>query len=86
MPSRAQWASVLKRTDVIVAIIGLVGVLATAVFSNWSKLFPDQGVVTASYSGYKPTNDFETDFRYYVDVSSLRRTMEARADSVRFHA
>lgn len=28
------------RTDVIVALVGLVGVLATALISNWDKLFP----------------------------------------------
>lgn len=31
------------RTEVIVALIGLVGVLGGALFANWDKLFPPSG-------------------------------------------
>src|SRR5215475_10793484 len=67
----------LKRSEVLIAVIGLVGVLATGVLSNWDKLFPKHDVVAATYSGYRPTGDFETEFRYYFDVSGSRLAIES---------
>ena len=67
----------LKRSEIIIATIGLIGVLITAFLSNWDKLFPKDNVVTASYSaGYKPTGDFETEYRYFMEVSGARKSME----------
>ncbi|MFX0115216.1 MAG: DUF2059 domain-containing protein [Candidatus Hodarchaeota archaeon] len=66
-----------KKNEIIIAVIGSLGVLATAVFSNWDKTFPEKGEIRASYSGYRMTGDFETEFRYYVEVSGLRRTLES---------
>jgi hypothetical protein len=51
------------RSQILIALIGLVGVLTTGVLSNWDKLFSH--VVTVSYQGYKPTGDFETELRYF---------------------
>jgi hypothetical protein len=65
-----------KRGQIIVAIIGLVGIVVTATFSNWDRLFPKQNLVQATYSGYRPTGNFETEFRYYFDVSGTRQTLE----------
>ena len=65
-----------KKSEIQIAIIGLVGVLATAIFSNWDKIFPDQNVVQASYSGYRPTANFETELRYFIEVSGTRATIE----------
>jgi Uncharacterized protein conserved in bacteria (DUF2059) len=67
---------VSKRGEVIIAIIGMVGVVLTGVFSNWDKLFPPQNVVQATYSGYRPTGNFETEFRYFFDVSGSRQALE----------
>lgn len=66
-----------KRGEIIIAIIGMVGVVLTGVLSNWDKLFPKQNVVQATYSGYRPTGSFETEFRYYFDVSGTRQGLES---------
>lgn len=73
-PSTVQPPS--KRGEVIVAVIGLIGVLATGVLSNWDKLFHPQTVVEAKATGYAPTGDFATELRYYFDVSGTRQMME----------
>jgi hypothetical protein len=70
-------SKVFKRGEVVVAIIGLVGVLTTGILSNLDKLFPKQNVVQATYSGYRPTGNFETELRYYFDVSGTRKALEA---------
>lgn len=66
-----------KRGEIIIAIIGMLGVALTGVFSNWDKIFPKQNVVQATYSGYRPTGNFETEFRYYFDVSGSRQGLES---------
>lgn|SRR5262249_29738214 len=66
-----------RRVPVILAIIMLVGVLATAIFPNWDKLFPKKNLIQATYSGYRPTGNFETEFRYYFDVSGSRQDIES---------
>jgi hypothetical protein len=66
-----------RRGEVVIALIGLAGVLTTGVLSNWDKLFPRQNVVQATYSGYRPTGSFETEFRYYFDVSGTRQAIES---------
>jgi hypothetical protein len=63
-----------RRTEITIAIIGLLGILATAVFSNWDKIFSK--VIQESYTGYRPTDNFETELRYYFDVSGVRATAE----------
>lgn len=62
---------------IVTAILGLVGVLATALFSNWDKLFPKKNIVQAQYTGYRPTGNFETELRYFFDVSGARAMMES---------
>jgi hypothetical protein len=66
-----------KKNEITIAVIGLLGVLATATFSNWDKLFPRKGEIRASYSGYRATGDFETELRHYFDVSGTRKTVES---------
>ena len=65
-----------KKNQITIAIIGLLGVLATAVFSNWDKIFSEQKVVKAKYSGYRATGNFETELRYYFEVTGKRAAME----------
>ena len=71
-----------KRNEVIIAIIGLVGVLVTGVLSNWDKLFPKDNLVQATYSGYRPTGNFETELRYYFEVSGVRTMLEAMQEQL----
>src|SRR5687768_14976479 len=67
-----------SRSEIVIAVIGLFGVLTTAFLSNWDKLFPKQNTVHAEYSGYRPTGNFETELRYFFEVSGLRVVMETQ--------
>jgi hypothetical protein len=72
----ANRASHSRSTEITIAVIGLAGALATAGFSNWDKMFPGRGVVTASYQGYQPTGNFETELRYFLEVTGARKQVE----------
>jgi hypothetical protein len=65
-----------EQREIVIAIIGLIGVLVTALFSNWDKLFHKESIVQAQTS-YRPTGRFETELRYYFDVSGARAAMES---------
>ena len=43
----------LCSNEVLIAVIGLAGILVTALLSNWEKLFPKKNVIKATYSGYR---------------------------------
>ena len=66
-----------KSREVTIAVIGLVGVLTTALLSNWDKIFATDGVVKAAYSGYRPTGEFETELRYFIEVVGFRKLVES---------
>ncbi len=65
-----------KKNEITIAVIGLLGVLVTALFSNWDKIFPNQNEVRANYSGYRSTGVFETELRYLFEVSGQRIMIE----------
>ena len=65
-----------KKNEVTIAIIGLIGILVTGVFSSWDKIFPDEEVMQVRFSGYRATGNFETELRYYFEVSGVRALME----------
>jgi len=69
-----------SKREIIIALIGLVGVLFTAVISNWDKLFPRDYEQAAS-SGYHSTGDYETEARYNIDVSNLRKVFDMSNES-----
>lgn len=60
------------RGEIIVGLIGLVGVVVTATLSNWDKISPPDGTVSAAYRGYRPTGDIGVEIRYFMEVSGLR--------------
>ena len=62
-----------KTNEITIAIIGVVGMIATGVISNWDKIFSKQPIVQATYSGYRPTGNFESELRYYLDISGSRQ-------------
>src|SRR5262245_15730527 len=70
---------VMQSEAVMVAIVGVfgtaIGAGVTGIFSNWDKLTGK--VVEAPVVGYKPTGNFETELRYYFDVSGARQSLEA---------
>lgn len=65
-----------KKNEVMIAIIGLIGIVVTGVFSNWDRMFPDEDVMQVRFSGYRATGNFETELRYYFEVSGARATIE----------
>ena len=72
----------MKNSEIIIATIGVIGTLGAATLSNLDKILPGRGVVQAAYSGYEPTGDFETELRYYYDVSGARRAIQSMTDNV----
>ena len=62
----------IRSNEILIAIIGLIGVLVTAGLSNWDKIFPESNVIEAEYSGYRPTDNYETELRYFFNVSGTR--------------
>lgn len=65
-----------KGNEVLIAVIGLIGVLVTAGLSNWDKIFPDSNVIEAKYSGYRPTDNYETELRHFINVSGTRLALD----------
>jgi hypothetical protein len=62
------------RPEYVVALIGMLGGVAGAVITNWDRL--SSKVVSAEYSGYQPTGNFETEMRYFLEVSGARAQAE----------
>jgi len=58
------------RNEIIIALIGLVGVIFTGVVSNYDKLFVDD------ISPYENVDDIEMQLRYYVEISGFRNSLE----------
>src|SRR5262245_50847246 len=65
------------KREIVIAIIGLLGMVVTGFLSNWDKVFSKQNIVQATYSGYRPTGNFETELRYYLEVSGTRAAVES---------
>lgn len=69
--------------EIVVAIIGVVGVIVTAVLSNWDKLFRKDEIIQAKVTGdYRPTGNFETELRYYFEVSGTRAATESMQQQI----
>jgi predicted transport protein len=64
------------KNEIIIALIGFIGVAFTAVVSNYDKLFGED------ISPYEHVNDVETQLRYYVDISGFRKGLEEMDRSV----
>lgn len=71
-----------KNKEIIIAALGLFGVLATGVLSNLDKILPGRGVVKAEYAGYQPTGEFETELRYYLEISGTRKIVQSSIDTL----
>ena len=68
-----------NRNSKTTALITAVGVIFGAAITNVDKivrLAKGEQAVTAEYSDYRPTGVFETEFRYYYEVSGARADME----------
>ena len=58
-----------RRSEFWLTVFGVVGMIAVAVFSNWSDIFPGR-------DGYRPTDDFETELRTFYNLSRRGRALE----------
>lgn len=73
-----------RRSEIIIAAIGLVGVIVTALASNWDKISSAGGNTSNAPIA---SDDINVQLRYYVDSNGLRAAMEslekARAERLR---
>jgi hypothetical protein len=70
-----------SRGEIVTGVIGLTGIVITALFSNWDKMFPRENVVASTYSGYQPTGDPQVELRYFTEITGMRgmlRGMQAQ--------
>jgi hypothetical protein len=72
----ASTASAAKNKEVLIAVIGLIGVLATAGFSNWEKIFPPPNIVKSQFTGYTPTGDAQVELRYFMEITGMRANLK----------
>ena len=63
-----------SKRELLITLIGLVGMVLTGVFTNWEDTFAD--TITVEYENYIPTGKFETELRYYFDIIGQRETFE----------
>ena len=61
------------RREITIALLGLVGIIATTFISNWDKIFRKTEVIRSVYSSYEPTGNFETELRYYLKASGATK-------------
>ena len=67
------------KSKVLVAIIGASGLVVGGVVTNIHEIprvISGGKAVTAEYEGYAPTGDFETELRYFMEVSGTRAMSE----------
>lgn len=75
MSQSTESQKMLNRKEIIIAVIGLIGVSVTALLSNWDKLYPKENVITTSYTGYTQTEDPKSEFRYFMEITGVRDQM-----------
>ena len=85
MPKSPPVAQSTRRNEALIAILGLLGVLGTAVFSNWDKLYPPANVVKSTYTGYTPTGDPQVELRYFFEVAGVRGLLKGMQSEMLSH-
>jgi len=63
------------KKEILIAIIGLIGIIAAAFISSWDKIFPDPYEITTSYSNYKATQDIEIELRIFFKKSGIENNI-----------
>ena len=64
------------RNEIIIALIGLLGVIFTAIASNYDKFFVDNKIINKHISPYENIEDIGMQLRYFVEVSGFRDSLE----------
>ena len=85
MTKPAPVAQPTRKNEILIAVIGLLGVLATATFSNWDKLYPPANVVKSTYTGYTPTGDPQVELRYYFEIAGMRGLLQGMQSEMMSH-
>lgn len=62
-----------RRNEIIIAVIGLLGVLFTGAVSNWDKIFPAHNATNYPVA----SDDINIQARYYVETTGFRSALEA---------
>lgn len=65
---------------IITGSFGLLTAVVTGVLANWNKIFRRDRIVQAKVVGYSPTGNFETEMRYFIEVSGMRATISDVTD------
>jgi hypothetical protein len=66
-----------RKGEIIIAIIGLIGVISTALISNWDKVSGQpQLAIQQIKQGYEPTGDLEIELRYLYEVTGTRKMIK----------
>ena len=71
-----------SRTQVVLAVIGLVGTLGAAAFASWDKLFPPEPVRAARAMSSEPGAPEAEPATYLLSTLTCLRTQEDKKDSV----
>lgn len=64
-----------SKKDIHIALIGVFGIIVTALFSNWDKIYPDENIVISKYSGYQPSDNAETEIKYLLHITGAEDQM-----------
>lgn len=67
---------------VILAVISALSGIGVAIFSNFDKIFPPENQIIVEYQGYNPTDDFETELRYYFEIIKVKNVIKRLQKSV----
>lgn len=63
------------RNEIVIALIGLAGIIFTAVISNYDKLFNDPASTANSFP-YEKIDDLDMQLRFFIEVSGFRSSMD----------
>jgi hypothetical protein len=66
-----------RKSEIAIAVIGLISTIGTGVISNWQKLGRDSAVSDDDTVAYRPTSNFDTELRYFFEVSGTRASFDA---------
>jgi hypothetical protein len=62
-----------SRTQVIVALVGLIGTVSVGLFANWDKVFPDKKAQSSPSPVWKLMGTASTGESIYVDTASIKK-------------
>lgn len=67
-------------TEILVALIAAASGVGGTLLTNWSKIFPPKDTQQVKVAGYSPTDDYEIELRYYLNITGARDSIAAMND------